>query len=177
MAAMTLSENQLSEENGNEMYEINNACAERACKATVFHWQICKFVRFLPSLSLWSLKLSTGSEKVSPCFNILARLHIHCQNNSYLCIALVSVHCICISLYLITSGDSEFFSPCCFPQHSWQGCFCFFFPPRSSTLQWPLRCQCSAHSEARIFERRGHSVSKGEYSPDCHVDLHAVFWF
>lgn len=38
-----------------------------------------------------------------------------------------------------------------------------------------LRCQCSAQSEARIFERGGHSVSKGGYSPDCHVNLHAVF--
>ena len=28
---------------------------------------------------------------------------------------------------------------------------------------------------ARIFQRGGDTVTKWEYSPDCHVDLHAVF--
>ena len=40
--------------------EKNEKCTCKACKNTVFHCQLCKFVGFLLPLSSWLLKLSTN---------------------------------------------------------------------------------------------------------------------
>ena len=39
-------------------------CTCKACKNTVFHYQICKFVRFLLPSSLWLLKLPNREFKI-----------------------------------------------------------------------------------------------------------------
>ena len=43
----------------------NEKCTCKACKNTVFHCQICRFVTFLMPSSLWLLKLPISERRVS----------------------------------------------------------------------------------------------------------------
>ena len=38
-----------------------------------------------------------------------------------------------------------------------------------------IRKGAEDHRRSQDFSKGGHTVSKSGYSPDCHVDLHAVF--
>ena len=51
-------------------------CTCKACKNTVFHCQICKFVRFLLPSSSWMLKLPTSSNLAAlDFFRAYPKLH------------------------------------------------------------------------------------------------------
>ena len=61
-------------------------CTCKACKNTVFHCQICKFVGFLLPLSLWLLKLPNATDTIAGILTKLIHTRIRGWGNKKLSI-------------------------------------------------------------------------------------------